>query len=72
MKETKTVGESLTESNNINKSLLTLGKVLLVVEAIFIPKTLLESWQKSQSNFLQNAGLSSLEKSRYKVKFLKY
>jgi len=26
VKETKTAGESLTEANNINKSLLTLGK----------------------------------------------
>jgi len=36
VKETKTAGESLTESNNINKSLLTLGKWINCICADFL------------------------------------
>jgi len=35
VKETKTAGESLTEANNINKSLLTLGKWINCIWADF-------------------------------------
>lgn len=40
MKETKSVGGAFTESQNINKSLLTLGKLLRTVKVIKSEQTL--------------------------------